>query len=113
MQMQQDFLAPQQLQTFVAGLAGLSPNEIRKAKSLYIRNAISEYKAFKASLKAFGVVQIIFAIIPFFWPILWLQRVSMNAGMKLYEERIQNALAVWQDDLGDEADEFARQLAQI
>ncbi len=31
--------------------------------------------------------------------------------MTLYRERIGNALAVWRDDLGDEAAEFEKQLA--
>ncbi len=81
--MNQDFLAPQQLQTFVAGLSGLPPDEIRKAKSLYLRNAFSEYKAMQSQMKAFGGLQILFAIIPFFWPILWAQRVGMKSTMTL------------------------------
>lgn len=101
-----EFLAPQQMQLFAGTLVGLSPDEIRKAKSLYIRNAISEYKAARASLRGFKAVQGCLAIIPFFWPILWLQRNSINAAMKMYEERITNALAVWRDDLGNEAREL-------
>ena len=112
MQPNPDFLAPQQIQTFVAGLAGLSQEEIRKAKLLYIKNALSEYKSLKTNFQAFGILQIVFAIIPFFWPILWMQRVSMNATTKLYQERISNALEVWQDDLGDDVVEFERQLAE-
>ncbi len=107
-----EFLAPQQMQLFAGTLVGLSPDEIRKAKSLYIRSlpgdsdAISEYKAARASLRGFKAVQGCLAIIPFFWPILWLQRNSINAAMKMYEERITNALAVWRDDLGNEAREL-------
>ena len=108
----QNFMAPQQLQSFVAGLAGLPPDEIRKAKSLYIRNAISEYRALQTQMRAFGALQILFAIIPFFWPILIVQRISMNSSLRLYEERIRNALAVWRDDLGGELAEFEQQLAQ-
>jgi hypothetical protein len=106
----QDALSAQQLQLFVAGLSGLSQDEVRKAKSLYIRNAISEYKAARASLSGFRVAQGCFMIIPVFWPILWAQRSGMNAGLTLYEERIKNALAVWRDDLGKEADELERLL---
>jgi hypothetical protein len=37
-----DFLSPEKLQLFVAGLSGLAPEEVRKAKLLYVRDAISE-----------------------------------------------------------------------
>ena len=113
MQPNPDFLSPAQMQLFVAGLSGLSSDEVRKAKSLYLRNALSEYRALKTSLSAFGVLQIVFAIIPLFWPILWMQRTAMKAQDKLYRERIANALAVWNDDLGGEAREFEMQLQEL
>ena len=65
-----DPLSSEKLQQFVTGLANLSREEIRKAKSLYIRNAISELKALDENMRAFGCVQIFFALIPIFWPIL-------------------------------------------
>ncbi len=97
-----DLLSQDKLQMFVAGLANLSPEEIRKAKILYIRNAISEYKALRTSFRAFGFVQVLLMIIPLFWPIIYLQRKSMRAEEQLFRERIGNALAVWGDDLGGE-----------
>ena len=109
----QDFLSAQQLQMFVASLSGLSTDEVRKAKSLYLRNAISEYRAAKAGMEGFGVAQGCFALIPIFWPILWAQRVGMNSGLKLYEERINNALIVWKDDLGDDLAEIQQLLAAV
>ena len=105
---QPDPLSPEKMQLFLAGLAGLPADEVRKAKSLYIRNAISEYDAMKESLAAFGCVQYIFALIPFFWPILYAQRRMMNAQQKLFEERIQNAMDVWKDDLAGERFKFPR-----
>ncbi|HEX8550548.1 MAG TPA: hypothetical protein VF681_03225 [Abditibacteriaceae bacterium] len=113
MQQSNNFLSPNQLQAFVVGLAGLAPDEIRKAKSLYIRNALSEFRAMQTSLKAFGTLQIFFAIIPLFWPILWMQRKGMNSATQLYEERIRNAITVWRDDLGTEVTEFEQQLTAI
>lgn len=113
MQNSQEFLSAQQLQVFVSSLAGLSTDEIRKAKSLYIRNAISEYKAAKAGIEGFGVAQGCFALIPIFWPILWAQRVGMTSGLKLYEERITNAMAVWKDDLGEDYAELQQLLAEV
>ena len=101
------------MQLFVTGLAGLTADEARKAKSLYIRNAISEYKMVKESYRSFGYAQLFFAIIPIFWPILLLQRSGMNSGLRMYEERITNALLVWKDDLGSEAIEIQQLLAAV
>ncbi len=97
-----DALSHNQLQAFVAGLSGLAPEEIRKAKVLYIKNAISEYKALRTSYKAMGIVQAIFMLIPLFWPILYLQKRTMRAQERLFRERIGNALEVWKDDLRGE-----------
>ena len=95
-------LSPEQLQLFTASLAGRPPEEIRKAKSLYIRNAISEYRALNESVRAMGCLQLCFAVIPFFWPILYMQRRMINAQRRMYAERIQNALDVWRDELQGE-----------
>jgi hypothetical protein len=78
-------LSPEKVQMFVAALSGLPPEEVRKAKSLYVRNAISEYHAMLKSLRAFGCLQVVFAIIPIFWPILYAQRRMMNAQRHLFE----------------------------
>ena len=37
-----------------AGLAGVAPEETRKLKILYIKNAITEFKAAREAMKAFG-----------------------------------------------------------
>jgi hypothetical protein len=97
-----DSLSPEKLQLFVAGLSGLAPDEVRKAKVLYIRNAISEYRAMSDSLAGFGVAQGCFSIIPIFWPIIAAQKRMMNAQLRLMKERVQNAIDVWRDDLRGE-----------
>jgi hypothetical protein len=97
-----DYLSPEKLQLFVAGLSGLAPEEIRKAKLLYIRNAVSEYRAMKDSLQAFGQAQGCFSIIPVFWPVLGTQKRIMAAQLQLARERIRNAIEVWRDDLRGE-----------
>ncbi len=102
----QDSLSPEQLQMFVAGLSGLAPEEVRKAKSLYIRNALSEYRAMEEGLAAFGQIQGCFAVIPIFWPILGMQKKMLDTQRRLFRERIQNALDVWQDDLAGEVFEL-------
>ena len=96
-------LTPEKLQMFVAGLSGLSDDEVRKAKLLFLLNEVSELKAIKAKFAGFGVAQGCFAIIPFFWPVLWAQRKGMEAAITLQKEQVLNALAVWRDDLGDDA----------
>ena len=101
-----DSISPDKLQQFVAGLANLPSEEIRKAKSLYIRNAISELKAMEENVRAASFVQIFFALIPIFWPILYAQRRSLLAERRLAQERIHNAIAVWKDDLEGETFEF-------
>ena len=77
-----DPLSPEKLQLFVAGLSGLSQEEVRKAKSLYIRNAISEYRAMAASMEGFKSAQGCMSVIPIFWPILGAQKRLMNAQLQ-------------------------------
>ena len=106
-------LTPEKLQLFVAGLSGLSEEEVRKAKLLFIKNELSELKAIKTSMAGFGVAQGCFAIIPVFWPILWAQRKSMDAAMTLQKDQVLNALSVWRDDLGDEARKIETELTSL
>jgi hypothetical protein len=97
-----DNLSPEKLQLFVAGLSGLAPAEVRKAKLLYIRNAVSEYRAMKDSLQAFGQAQGCTSVIPIFWPVLRGQKRMMAAQLQLAKDRIRNAIDVWRDDLRGE-----------
>ncbi len=98
------------LQLFVAGLSGLSPEEIRKAKSLYIRNAIAEYEALTGSLGGFRVAQGCFMMIPIFWPIIYGQNRMFKAQQNLARQRIKNAVDVWRDDLAGERFELNGEL---
>ena len=97
-----DFLSPEKLQLFVAGLSGLAPEEVRKAKVLYLRNAISEFEALEASYQGFGQAQGCLSIIPVFWPIIGAQKRMMAAQLQLAKNRIRNAMDVWRDDLKGE-----------
>jgi hypothetical protein len=102
MQQPSDFLSPEKLQLFAAGLSGLAPEEVRKAKVLYIRNAISELQAAKASYEAFGRSQGCMSVIPLFWPVLGAQKRVMAAQLQLSRDRIRNAIDVWRHDLKGE-----------
>jgi hypothetical protein len=97
-----DSLSPERLQLFVAGLSGLAPDEVRKAKLLYLRNAISEMQAMKASYQGFAQAQGCMSIIPVFWPIIGAQKRMMTAGLQLSKDRIRNAIDVWRADLKGE-----------
>lgn len=97
-----DPLSPEKLQMFAATLSGLSQDEVRKAKSLYIRNAISEYRAFREGVSGFQSAQGCMSVIPIFWPILGAQKKMLNAGLRLQKDRIQNAIDVWREDLQGE-----------
>ena len=102
MQERPDSLSPEQLQLFVAGLSGLAPDEVRKAKLLYIRNAIAEYRALIDSFQGFGQAQGCLSVIPVFWPVVGAQKRIMEAQARLAKERIRNAIDVWRDDLQGE-----------
>jgi len=92
-------LSPEKLQLFAASLGGLSADEMRKAKLLYIRNAISEFRALEKTFAGFGKLQGCLSIIPFFWPVIAVQKNAMNVQRDLARERIMNAIDVWKDDL--------------
>lgn len=97
-----DFLSPEKLQLFVAGISGLAPEEVRKAKLLYLRNAISEFQAMQSSFQGFGQAQGCMSIIPIFWPIIGAQKRMMAARLQLGKDRIRNAIEVWRADLKGE-----------
>ena len=102
MQHHVDPLAPERIQNFIGTLAGLPPEEIRKAKILFIRNAISEYRAMTEAHVGFEKLQGCMSFIPIFWPVLGVQKRMMAAQRRLMRERIQNAIDVWRDDLQGE-----------
>jgi hypothetical protein len=97
-----DFMSPEKMQLFMAGLANLAPEEVRKAKLLYLRNAISEFQAMQTTLQGFGQVQGCLSVIPIFWPIIGAQKRMMAAQLQLGKDRIKNAIDVWRDDLRGE-----------
>jgi hypothetical protein len=101
-QQQSDFLSPEKLQLFMAGLSGLAPEEVRKAKVLYLRNAISEYQAMKASYQGLGQAQGCMSALPIFWPMARAQKQMMTAQLQLSKDRIRNAIEVWRSDLQGE-----------
>jgi hypothetical protein len=94
-----DPLGGEQMQVFLAGLAGLAPHEAAKAKALYVKNAISDYRLMEESMAAMGCMHIFFLLIPIFWPFIFMQKRMMRAAKQRMRERVQNALDVWGDDI--------------
>ena len=106
-------LTPEKLQMFVAGLSALAPEEVRKAKVLYLRNAIAEFRALQASNEGFKATQGCFSIIPIFWPILKVQKKVLAAQLQLGKDRIHNAIDVWRDDLRGERFELDDEVIRV
>src|SRR5262245_56638402 len=100
-------------QTFVASIGGLAADEARKAKLLYVRNELAEYEAGIQAARAFGFLQLMLVVIPFFWPILLAQRYFMVVGRRLRYRRIRNALDVCSSDLGDQAAALSAKLEEL
>lgn len=98
----EEFLSPEKLQIFMAGLSGLAPEEVRKAKLLYLKNAISEYHAIKIGMQGFGQRMGCMSLIPIFWPVLGMQKRMIAAQLQLARDRIHNAIDVWRADLKGE-----------
>jgi hypothetical protein len=92
-------LTPERLQLFIASLSGLVPEEVRKAKVLFLRNEIASLRATLTTHSGMAVTQGCFAIIPIFWPVLFAQRKAMSAASTLQIEQLRNALDVWREDL--------------
>ena len=88
------------LTAFAANLATLPADEIRKAKSLFIRNSIADYQMTLKSSKGVLIVMGVMCIIPIFLvvfvPAYWGYKAAKENG----RQKIINALEVWRSDLG-------------
>ena len=100
-----DCFAPEALGQFAHGLAGLPPEEVRKSKVLFIKNAISAYEAVAGRAQS-----------PTnrrrgsFLKIITLGLIDIAAinvsQLKLMSDRIKNAIEVWRDDIQGEVFQF-------
>jgi hypothetical protein len=101
-----DDLSPEKLQAFAVGLSGLPPEEVRKAKLLYVRNAITDYQALLAqadNLKQFRG-GCLFGLLMGRMARAQDRAVAVAVGQK--KQRIKNAIEVWRDDLRGERFDF-------
>lgn len=93
------FLSLESLQSFSGGMIGLSQDEIRKAKELFVRNAISEYQSEVKSHKNNLITMGLHLLIPIFWPMLFGKQRESKIELEEKRNKILNALEVWKSDL--------------
>jgi|LakMenEpi03Aug12_release.lakeMendotaPanAssembly.Ray.scaffolds.fasta_scaffold775858_1 hypothetical protein len=103
-------MTPEKIQVFLAGLSGMAPEEIQKAKLLFLKNELSRVRTTRDTMASFGTATGCFSIIPIFWPILRAQKSMMNAALNGQVQQLRNALEVWKDDLGVQGTELEREL---
>ncbi|MBN8708781.1 MAG: hypothetical protein BGO12_12660 [Verrucomicrobia bacterium 61-8] len=99
-------LDPAALTAFVASLSALPTDEIRKAKSLFIRNAIADYQMSRKSLRVMVVMMGVLSIIPIFLIVFIPTFISYRALKENGRQKILNALEVWRSDLGSDYEEL-------
>ncbi len=99
-------LDPAALTAFVASLSALPTDEIRKAKSLFIRNAIADYRMSRKSLRVMVVVMGLLCIVPIFLVVFIPTFISYRAFKENGRQKILNALEVWRSDLGGDYEDL-------
>ncbi len=106
-------LDPATLSAFAARLSGLPKEEIRKAKSLYVRNSLSDLRMMLKSTRAFLWVMGVMSLIPIFLVVFIPAFLSYRALKQNGIEKIRNALEVWRSDLQGDYDELLAQVNKI
>lgn len=103
-------LDPSALTAFTATLSNLPREEIRKAKSLFIRNAIVDFQLSRSTGKTMMTVMGVMCIIPIFLIVFIPGFAAYKKGIEAAKQKIRNAIDVWRDDLGPEANTLLAQL---
>src|SRR5688572_26004199 len=101
--------SPESLQAYAATLAELPEEERQKAKLLYIRNGIAEFRAFERVAAAFPKASGCLSILPFVGRVVQLQQSMIGGQLDLQRQQIVNAIDLWRDDLkaaGFDVDRF-------
>lgn len=108
----EDAFAPAALAAFAGVLANLPKEEIRKAKKLYIMNAIEDFKALRGSARAMIITMGLLSIIPIFLVVFIPVLIAYRKNIKAARQKILNAIEVWGDDLGSDCIELRRQIQE-
>jgi len=101
--------APEALTEFAASVAQLPPDERQKAKLLYIRNGIAEFRTFEQTMAAFPRPAGCLSILPFVGRVAQMQQTILGNALDLQRQQIVNAIDLWRDDLkaaGFDVDRF-------
>lgn len=91
--------SPDALSDFAASVAELPPDERQKAKLLYIRNGIAEFRTFEKAMTAFPKMPGCLSLIPFVGSVAKLQHTVIGGQLDLQRQQIVNAIDLWRDDL--------------
>jgi hypothetical protein len=106
-------LEPATLLTFASSLAALPADEIRKAKSLYLRNAIADYRMQMKTARGFLIVMGVMSLIPVFLVVFIPAFLGFRAARENGKQKILNALEVWKDDLGADYSALSAELDRL
>ena len=104
-------LDPAALSAFAATLGALTQDEISKAKTHYVLNAIADFDASCASGRAMIITMGILCIIPVFLIVFIPGLIGYRSGIRAGRQKILNAIEVWRDDLGDDYDVIRARIA--
>jgi hypothetical protein len=104
-------LDPLALSAFAGSLVNLPKEEIRKAKRLYLLNAITEFQAQRATRRTMMIVFGCMSIIPIFLIIFIPALLTYRIGIQADRQKILNAMEVWREDLGPDFAEIQARLA--
>ncbi|MEM7261430.1 MAG: hypothetical protein AAF488_05520 [Planctomycetota bacterium] len=96
----------QSLGAFASSLDSLPADESRKAKSLFIRNAIAQHETFLVQAEAMKSMHGCGRFLPGMRAMVSAQHTMLDAQTQLFERQLENALEVWKDDLRGERFEF-------
>jgi hypothetical protein len=102
-------LDPSALAAFAGSIANLPKEEVRKAKKLYILNAIVEFKAQRAGGRTMIITMGIMCIIPIFLIVFIPALIGYRSGITAARQKILNTVEVWKEDLGADSEELRRQ----
>jgi len=106
-------LSTESLQVFVMGLSNFNQGELTKTKELYLRNAVSEFRAAK---KQFEAVHWIAPVCLFFPPLFFFGFVFRKGSKIEFEEastRLFNALNMWKEDLPHCYEELKAEIEEL
>ena len=126
LRMNKQNMNPDDFSAFTASLSNLNQKEIRQAKVLYIKNAITSYKLscqnkpfFLLWIGSISIFMFFGAITDFplfaLLPLLFLFEAFSNIknSLRARKQKIANAIEIWKDDLGDDYFKFEIELDKI